>query len=268
MASIKHYANGLGGTTGSAYTTGADVQVSGKVYYLGNAITGNSDANTGLERNKPFATFAHAISVIAAADTLDILPNHAETLSGSVAIGVANIVIVGEGSGSSVPRFTCSGAVNMFNVTAACVYMENIVFPADTAVPTAALRIAGDDFTGKNLRFECGSNDTNRKVIFATAGATGPFTLDGCTFTAVAAQPAIALELTTSTAQLVLTNCTFDGGSFGWSDYALKASAGTFGIHIVGLQLLNGSDVQFPTSSNGFVQTTAATGDSRIDWTA
>jgi hypothetical protein len=268
MASIKHYANGLGGTTGSDIAVGGDVQVSGKVYYLGNSVAGNSDANTGLERNKPLATFSAANALLAANDTLDILAGHVESIASSITISDAGVRIVGEGTGSSVPRFTCSGAVVMWDVTGECVHMDNLSFAASTAVPTAVIRISANAFDGVNLSFSCGANDTNRAMSFAVAAGNPVCSLRGCTFTAVAAQPAVGFEVLNNTTSLVMEDCTFDGGSFGWSGYAFKGSVAVFGMNVIGLQLLNGSDVLLPTTSNGYIQTVAVTGDSRIDWTA
>lgn len=270
MASIKHYANGLGGTTGSRVATGTDVQLSGNVYYVGNAVAGASDANAGTERTKPKATIAGAVAVYAANDTIVVLSGHAESITSTVTFNRAATRIVGEGSGSSAPRFTGAATTVIFDVTADCVSMDNFTFPASTAVVTTRLRVPSGAFSGTNLRFECGANDTNAAMIWndASGGTGAVLTLNGCTWTAVASQPAIGISFTQSTTALYMTDCTFDGGSFGWSDYAWKSSVATFSMTVTGLSLLNGSHVLLPTGSNGFIQTDQATGDSRIDWTA
>ena len=268
MASIKHYANGLGGTDGSVVATGDDVLCSGAVYYVGNAVAGNSDANAGTERAKPFATIAHGMSVAVAADTIVVLSGHSESITTTVTFNRANMRIVGEGLGSAAPRFTGGAATVIFDITAACVIMDNLVFPASTAAVTTRLRVTADDFRGTSLRFQSGANDTNAAMLWNCAGATGPLMLFNCSWTSVAAQPSIGLSFTQSTTQLVMQNCIFDGGSFGWSDYAMKSSTSLFGLDITGHSILNGSHTLLPTGTNGFLQISASTGDSRIDWTA
>ncbi len=267
MASIKHYANGLGGTTGSVIATGEDVQLSGAVYYVGNAVTGNSDANAGTERTLPFATLAHAVSVYVANDTIVVLAGHSEAISSTVTMNRAATRVVGEGSGSTVPRFTCAVAGIMIDITAACVYMDNFAFPASTAASTGRVRISADAVTLNNLSFECGASDTNRALSFAVV-AGGTCKISNTTFTSVASQPAAGFEVLNAITAIQMENVTFDGGSFGWSSYAFKGTAAVFGMTATGINLLNGSHVLLPTTSNGFLQVEESTGDSRIDWTA
>ena len=86
-------------------------------------------------------------------------------------------------------------------------------------------------------------------------------------FAAVAATPAVGLEVINAVSDVTLDNVTFDGGSFRWSDYAFKGSAAVTRLRATRVYLLSGSHVLLPTGTTGTLSVAAATGDSRTDWT-
>jgi len=261
---IKSYVNGAGGSTGADLAILDNTYQSGNYYYVGNAVTGASDSNAGTERTKPLLTLSQAHTNASAGDTIVLLASHAETISSAITLNKAGLSIVGEGSGSSLPRLTCGGAVAMLDVTAAGVLVDNVRFPASTAAPTARIRIAAAGSILQNLVFDCGASDTTRSVSYITGASDARLT--GSTFTATAATPAVAVEVINALAGLTMDEVTFDGGSFPWSDYAFKGTAAVTRLRATNIYQRIGSHILLPTGSTGVVQISDATGDSRLDW--
>lgn len=265
MASIRSYKNGAGGSTGADLAVLSPTYQSGTYWYVGNQTSGNSDSNAGTERLAPLATTAQAVTNAAAGDTIVFLQNHAEAISSAVTLSKAGLCLVGEGTGAALPRFTCSGAVAMFDVTAAGIIFDSLYFPASTAAATARIRTASSGTVLKNLQFDCGASDTNRAVSLVTGA--GNVRITGTRFTAVAATPAVGLEIVNAVSDVTLDSVTFDGGSFRWTDYALKGSAAVTRLRATRIYQLSGSHILLPTGTTGSVQIAAATGDCRLDWT-
>ena len=262
---ITSYVNGAGGTTGADLAVLERVNASGLIYFIGNAVAGAADANSGLDRGKPLLTSAGAYAKIAAGDTLVYLASHNETIAASVTLGKAGISLVGEGSGDTVPRLTCGGTVAMFDITAAGVLLDNLLFPASSAVPTARVRVGAAGAIMNALQFQCGANDTARALSFVT-GASDAF-LYNSTFTSVAATAATGIEVVNAFAGLTMDRVTFDGGSFEWTSYAFLGTAAVTRLRATRMFQFAGSDVQLSTGTTGLWQTEGSTGNSRLNWT-
>lgn len=265
MASIRSYKNGAGGASGADLAVLSPILSSGVFWYVGNATPGNSDSNAGTERAKPLASSAQANTNAAAGDTIVYLQNHNEVISSSVVLAHTGLSLVGEGTGLSVPRFTCGGTIAMFDVTGAGVLFDNLYFPPSTAVPTARIRTAAADTDMNALQFDCGTNDTNRALSLITGAGT--VRLRNSRFTSVATTPAVGLEVVNAASDLYMDNVIFDGGSFGWSDYAFKGSAAITRLRAKRIFLLNGSNVLLPTGTTGTLNVAGASGDSVVAWT-
>lgn len=262
---ITYYPNGAGGTTGADLAVLKRITKSGLTYYVGNATTGASAGNSGLERGKPLLTTAQAYAAISAGDTVVYLQNHVETISVAVTLAKAGISLVGEGSGATVPRLTCGAAIAMFDITAAGVLLDNLYFPASTVAPTARVRVGGADARLNALQFDCGASDTNRALSFVTGASSA--TLTSSRFTSTAATPAVGIELINAIAGLTMDAVTFDGGSFEWSDAAFKGTAAVTRLRATRMYQLAGSDAILATGSTGDWQTEVSTGNSRLNWT-
>lgn len=265
MSAIRSYKNGAGGASGADLAVLAPFLSSGVYWYVGNATPGNSDSNAGTERTKPLTTSAQANTNAAAGDTIVYLQNHSEVISTAVVLAHAGLSLVGEGTGASVPRFICGASIAMFDVTGAGVLFDNLYFPASTAAPTARIRTAAADTDMNALQFDCGANDTNRALSLITS--SGTVRLRNSRFTSVAATPAVGLEVVNAVSDVYLDNVTFDGGSFGWSDYALKGSAAVTRLRARRVYLLNGSNVLLPTGTTGALNVIGASGDPVVNWT-
>lgn len=259
MAAPNWYNNGPGATTGDDIATAerAFVINNGFVWYLNNSSSTALDAaasggalDGGRRRELPLATLAQAHTNASAGDIICIGEGHAETLSGAQTFNKAGITIVGEGSGSTRPRFTCSGAVAMFDVTAANVRFRNIYFPASTAAATARVRIATAGCHVHGCYFEIGASDTNRALSFVT-GAGNCRVSGGTRFVVTAANTAAGLEVVNAMTGLDLDDVVFDGGSVGYGSYAFQGTAAVTSLFWNNVDFINGADFHIATASSG-----------------
>lgn len=259
----------VGGSVGPAMVTDGPWRDSGQRWHV--RSSGGSDAVSprGLDRIRPLATLAQAVTNAAAGDTIVFLENHQETLSAAQTLGKA-LYLVSEGSGSSRAQFIANGAVAMFDITVAGVRVENIYFPQSTSAPTARIRSAAAETQIIACDFDCGASDTASALKFVTGAGTAR--VENCQFlstgTALTAQPAIGLEVANAMTGLDVVNCIFSGGTVGWSDYALKGGAAITRLHAVDLSLLLDSDVIVATGSTYRIHVLNKSGSARLVLTA
>ena len=253
MASPNNWPSGLN-LAGTVFENGpATLQLDGDVWLSGNVqwldtIDGDN-ANAGTLPNLPVATFAQAVTNSAANGIIVIGEGSAETLTGSQAISLAGLSIFGCGVGSSRPRYTCAGAVDMWDVGAAGIWIEGIYFPASTAVPTSRVKSNNDSFVMKDCYFECGANDTTRALyMFGGNGSR----VEGCSFVVTAERPAIGLHVPNAINDLTVVGCTFDGGSYGWTDYALKVAQAALRVRIIDPTMANHSNIGFTVTGSSY----------------
>lgn len=242
MASPNSYPGGLN-LAGTVFQNGpATLQLGGEVYLSGlvqwvDTISGNN-ANAGNKPELPVATLAQAITNSAANGVIIIGEGSSELLGSSQSIGAnTGLAIFGCGTGSSRPRYTCTGTVEMLNLAASGAWLEGIYFPASTAAATSRVTIGADGITVKDCYFECGASDTNRALR-----VRGISRIEGCSFVVTASRPAIGVEVDAATSDVTLVDCVFDGGSYGWSDYSLKVSAAANRVRPIGCTFSNQSD--------------------------
>lgn len=249
MASPNYYQNGFGGTTGDnvAVRKPTIMLNGGHAWYV--SSTGTDAASpAGREREKPLKTTGQAVTNAVAGDTIIYLPNFTETITVSVAINKA-LTIVSEGTGSSRAKLTCGGAIAMLNITATGTSLNNIYFPASTAVNTCRVQFNAAGIVSDNCYFECGANDTASSFIFAAAASSCQLT--NATFVATASQPAVAISVPSALAGLFLENITLDGGSFGFSDFAFKAAGALTALYADNISQLNNADVSLAAGCSG-----------------
>lgn len=258
--------NSIGGSLGPSTVTGGPWYESGQRWFVHRT---GSDAAPGLDRARPLATLAQAVTNSAAGDTIHFLEGHSETLAVAQTLSKA-LSLVSEGSGTTRASFTCSGAVAMLDVTAAGVRFNNLYFPQSTAAPTARIRVAAAECHVTSCDFDCGALDTASALKLITSA--GQVRVSSCKFTSTAtvvtSQPAIGLEVANAMNGLDLMSCTFDGGAYGWSDYAAKGTAAVTRLYAENLSLLNGSDLFLATGSSYRILVKDKSGSSRMVLTA
>jgi hypothetical protein len=266
VASIQVYPNGAGGATGADLAVLTKAYYSGNVWYVKNATGTDAVSPAGLERTSPLKTLSQAYTNAAAGDTIVFLSGHAESLGAAQTLAKARLALVSEGNTASTrASFLCTGAVAMFDITAAGVLVDNIYFPAATAAPTAKVRTAAAFTRVQNCYFDCGVNDTNRALSFVTGASQGRVT--GTTFTVTAAGAAVGIEVINAMSDLEMDSVTFDGSSFGWTGYAFKGTAAVTGIHATRMNRLNGSHVILATGGSGKWYDGVCSTDARLQWT-
>ena len=219
---------------------------SGAVQWL-DTTGGGSNANAGTTPELPVATFAQAVTNSAANGVIVIGAGSQEALGSSQALSLAGLMVIGCGTGSARPRYTCSGAVDMFSVSAAGVRFRNLYFPASTGVSTSRIAFAAASGRVKDCYFECGASDTVRALKVHT-GANNTI-ISGTTFATTASRPAIGCEFSAAATDCELKDCIFDGGSFGWSDYALKITVAATRLTLENVSMLRRSDYSSVTAT-------------------
>lgn len=278
MASPNIFTGGLGGVSGATLAIVSPLYTSGEVWYLHGPSGTDAASPAGKERNKPLATLAQALTNAGNNDTIVCLSGHTETLTATATIAETGLSIVGEGTGSSRPKFTRNVNGVLFDVTGAAVTIDNIYFPGGAASTTSGkVSVASVGSVVRNCYFEASVLDDGGQLEF-TAGA-GQCRVRGCTFISTAAtvadQPSSALRVVSAmsdlwiggpeTAQAVVV----DGGSSGWSaTAALNVTAAVTRLRIQNVDLLNDSDINIVTATTGFVHVRNKTGSARVVWAA
>lgn len=243
MASPNPYPNGLN-LAGTVFQNGpATLQLDGATYLSGavqwlDTIDGDN-ANAGTRPELPVATFAQAVTNSAANGVIIIGEGSSESLGVSQTINLAGLSIFGCGTGSSRPRYTCSsGTIEMWVASGAGIWIEGFYFPASSGNATDRVSFTGANGVLKDCYFECGTNDATYSLNIAANSCR----VDGCSFVTTASRPAVGLAVTSAVTDTTVVDCTFDGGSYGWSDYAFKVSAAATRVRAFGNTFANQSD--------------------------
>ena len=159
---------------------GPNMQTAGKTFYV-SSVTGQS-TGTGGSPQSPVTTIALALALCTAnqGDTIVLLPKHAETITAAagIAIAKAGVAIIGAGVGAQRPTLTYTTAnTATFTVTAADVYMENILFVANYASIAAAIAVSATGFKANNLEFR--DTDATHSFLVAIKATGAANTSDG-----------------------------------------------------------------------------------------
>lgn len=247
------YPNGGGGTTGDEVAVNKPLILgtTGHIWYV-SSVLGTDAAGRGKEREKPLATLSQAVTNASAGDVIIFLSGHAETISSTVTVGKA-LTIVSEGTGSSRARLTSgvSAGSFMLSLSQTGTSLNNIYFPASTGVFTTGGRVtvSNTGIVSDNCYFECGANDVGGTYQFA--GGANACQLTNAYFLAVASQPGIAVQMANANSGFFIEDCTFDGGSFGFSDFAFKATGVLTAVYANKISQLNNADVSLAATWTG-----------------
>ena len=193
---------------------GTKLLTTGTVFFVDSAT--GSNANDGITADEPFATLGYAYDQCTAdkGDIIILMPSHAETITSTVALDTANVSIIGLGNGSKRPKLTqvTTGSDNLFEVSAAGIYMENIwLYDASVAgtAPEVYIDIAsgGDDFTMVGCRLEQRTIVTEAVTIQAGANDV---TFQGCEFLGTSIGPDVAIKVEGAVKRLKVLDCSFN----------------------------------------------------------
>lgn len=264
------YTNGIGAASGSAIATARRFISPGQVWYVDSVNGVDAGSSAGLDRIAPLKTLGQAVTNAAAGDTITLMPGFSETLMATVSLD-DNMTLVGEGSGSNRPVITWAGATGpAIEVNGLNCMIDNIWFADSTTSPDSGGRVAvaSDAFIISNCVFESGDSD-DYPALMIDGSSAGFAIVENCTFTNVATttQPAAALQAKSVMVNLYVKDCTFDGGTIGWSGrVALNVPVSLQAVRLQGITLLNDSDVSVTTGVKGFITDQNPSGSTRVVW--
>lgn len=150
---------------GGAYAVRDAAECPGKVWWVGNNVTGASDsAGYGRNPGAPFATLDYAFTsgnaTTSRGDVIYVLPYHAEDLSATVLVDadVADTKVIGLGEGLARPRFDYTHADALFSIGANGITLDNLTFRSSITVVTIGIDIeaAVTNTTIRNCEFMIG----------------------------------------------------------------------------------------------------------------
>jgi len=176
-----------------------NIRAEGNVFFVDSGATNALDAvdtEHGHSWDTPFKTLNFAISRCTAdqGDVILMAPGHAETLSTTatasgtttteVGVDKAGISIIGLGSGSLRPTFTCSATPGQIAVLAANVTIENIIMVSNVANLTDMITLdaASDGCTIRNCEFRDGASNKEVVAMIDVATTVDDLTIEGCRF--------------------------------------------------------------------------------------
>lgn len=192
-----------------------------------NAADTADESQHGCSWNEPFATLNYAISRCTASqgDIILLAPGHAENLSTTatasgtttteVGVDIAGVSILGLGTASLRPTFTCSATAGQIAVLAANVSIENIVMVSNIADLTdfITLDASSDGCTIKNCEFRDGAANKEVVAMIDIATTVDDVTIDGCRFFSTDTNDAglAAIRFAGTGARPIIKNCYFRG---------------------------------------------------------
>jgi hypothetical protein len=174
----------------------------GKVFWVGNPSTlqlGEKIANDTVNRGtflEPFSTIDFAIGQCLAGrgDIIFVKPGYTQTitLATEILMDVADVAIIGLGTGTSRPTITFGAAAATIKVAASNITVQNILHVANFAdvasYYTATTAVVGKDFMLENCEFRDTASNKNALTVFtgnATAAANDGFTMERCRISAL-----------------------------------------------------------------------------------
>lgn len=278
---IIHLPNGIGDTLGDTLVTTSPLEVNGNVWYV--HFTNGTDAASpaGQNRQDPLKTLGQAHTNAANGDIIVLMDGHEETLTATVTISKA-VVVVGAGSSGGYPTAKLTNnqaAGSAIAITAAGhVELRNIWFEEESQANTS-VKISVSNASGSQVvsgcYVRCGQYDDDFALEISN---TEYCFIKNSTFlsvaTSVATQPLAAIALSSSATVMhvvYMDGVVVDGGTHGWSNYwAVDISQNTNNLpdHIIvdNLSLLRGSDMRVDENAVGYINASTQTGGCRIDW--
>ncbi len=201
----------------------------GSVFFVdsGSENAGNNE-DSGLNPNAPNATIDYAVSrsdvVANNGDIIIVMPGHSETASTQITCDVAGLSIIGLGVGRSRPLITANAtAVDVFNVTAANVHIENLHI-LGAANCTAFVNIAAQDFSASRCIF----NHVATPLVGISVASGGRFDIDDCLFTNSINGADVAIDIEASiVGPWSVTNCRFNYSTYGIDLGVIRANVDT-----------------------------------------
>jgi hypothetical protein len=195
-----------GGLIANGYMVmGTPANTTGRVTFVSSTSANcQDDPSHGTSPDRPFATLSYAMSrtVAARGDTIMLMPDHAETITGvgGLTASTAGITVVGMGTYNQRARFLMDGGTTVtFAVTAADFTIRNVVFAAGHADIVACFVITAAGCTIEGCEFVNHVVDENFltpiKATSTTDNNADGLRVIGCRFLTVDAATLEFIEL-------------------------------------------------------------------------
>lgn len=136
----------------------------GNVFFVDSGSTAAADTvDHGTNTTQPFATVDFAIGRTTAnnGDIIYVMPGHSENITGTIAMDVAGLSVIGLGQGFTRPQIVHTGTAGTVTITASNCRWSNMIHVASIAEVVSAISISGP----------------------GTASATQHTEIDNCRFT-------------------------------------------------------------------------------------
>jgi hypothetical protein len=246
MASPNVWTNVLG-PVGPSFAIVGGHYLTGNIRWV-DSSSGN-DANTGLLPGSPKKTWSSAYTASSANDSIVLLPGFTETITGAVAMATGNVCTVGLGAGAQMPTITTAVAGTALSFNAANIRFFNVAFAAGgvatgvkiASTSTAAI-IDGCVFTANTNDLQC---------IKVTAGSN--LQVSNCSFTAQSGSTPTNAILGQTSTNVVVRDCSFDGGSAGWLGYAVDFTTNApTGLDVRNVPLYNKSGFRISVTGSTY----------------
>lgn len=143
---------------------------SGKVFYVNNSGVGPegmapaSNSSYGESPLYPMSTIAAAMDRCVAnrGDKIIVFPGHSETLTAQLDFDVAGVSVIGVGNGLLRPKLIVNGAIDLIDVSAANMLLQNFQMEiVTTDAATAMVNIDAAGFTMRDIRMIPSSGTEN-----------------------------------------------------------------------------------------------------------
>lgn len=135
----------------------------------------------GQSPDKPFSTLAYVMTnaasltpPLAAGDVIYLMPGHAETIAAAagIACATAGVKIIGLGWGAARPTFTFSATGSTWTVTAASVYIKNILVTSSVAELVSMFSVSAANVTLEQVDLvDPGATNTIIQFLVTTVDA-------------------------------------------------------------------------------------------------
>lgn len=233
--------------------------------------TGN-DANDGLDRESPLKTLGAANTASNANDWIVLLDGHEETLTATVTVSMAGLVIVGAGELAGKPTtkigMNAAGDIPAIILNVEGCQIRHVWFNSHSQASEGAMvYAAAADCSVSRCYFECGQHMDGGAV--QNGGSADRFVLRDNEFvstaTSLAARPDSAVTIGASVTGYTIEGCVFDGGQYSFTSGAIVCSSGVIDLRGEQVSLLRGADAHL-SDSTGYFMPTTTTGNSRVTW--
>lgn len=141
---LTQFPNGVS-SFGMPVLGSSGLMTTGNVFFVDSGAASAADGNAMTDPKKPGATIDAAIGRCTAnnGDMIFVMPGHTENLTGSIAMDVAGITVVGLGQGHTRPRLSYTGTGGVVTFSASDVRWSNIVHDASIAAVANGVLASG-----------------------------------------------------------------------------------------------------------------------------